>query len=113
MKVDSYSRLERLLRVCDLRRIHVIVVAMPIGEPYPIDGLLRQVLSRHEAELVDMRATPGLSAADYPDGYHLSRKGAEIYSAALGRQLAAETGVCNGGWNPGPLAPILAPVATH
>lgn len=83
----GHTRLGRLLSLCQQRGVRAVVVAMPQVKPYGIDPGLQAVLSQHGAQLVDMRETAGLTDGDYGDGYHLSPKGARLYSAALGRRL--------------------------
>ena len=103
---EAFSRLRRLLEVCRDRRVHVVVVAMPVPGSYGIDPRLREVLREGRADFLDMRETPGLVNADFADGYHLAPRGAQTYSAALGKRLRAIVG-CGREWNPGPLGPIL------
>jgi hypothetical protein len=103
---ETFSRLRRLLQLCRERKVHVIVVAMPVSRGYGVDPHLSEVLREERADFLDMRQAPGLAEVDYADGYHLSPRGAEIYSAALGRRLRAVVG-CGPEWNPGPLGPVL------
>ncbi len=105
-KAEKFSRLRRLLEACRDRRVHVVVVAMPVPGGYGIDPRFYGVLREERADFLDMRETPGLTGSDYADGYHLATRGAEIYSAALGKRLRAVVG-CGPEWNPGPLGPVL------
>lgn len=102
-KPESYTRLERLLSLCDQRGVRAVVVAIPQPEPYYVDPGLLTLLARHRAAFLDMRRAQGLTGHDYTDGYHLSRHGAQLYSEALGRRL--REGIVN-------CRPPSAPTAT-
>jgi hypothetical protein len=103
---ETFSRLRRLLQLCRDRGVHVVVVAMPVAAGYGIDPRLYEVLREGRADFLDMRQTAGLTGTDYADGYHLAPRGAETYSAALGKRLQSIVG-CGPEWNPGPLGPVL------
>jgi len=84
---QSYARLARLLRLCRQRNVRVALVAMPQGEVYGLDRGLQAVLAQNGGELLDMRNTKELSAADFADGMHLTPSGARVFSRILGGEL--------------------------
>lgn len=110
-EAETYSRLRRLLQLFRERHVHAVIVAMPIEDSYEVDSRFLDLIRQNGADFIDMRRTPGLTEADFTDGYHLSPKAADVYSAALGRRLR-EVIRCDAGWNPGSLGPSIpqAPV---
>jgi len=68
----------------------VIVVAMPVQEPYELDPELRSLQDRGALELIDLRKLPGIEPTHYLDGIHLNSNGQQILSRALADYLAAE-----------------------
>ena len=103
---ETYSRLRRLLQLFREQHVHAVFVAMPIRDHYDLDSRVQDLIRQNGADFIDMRQAPGLTATDFPDGSHLSLKGADVYSAALGRRLR-EIIRCEAGWNPGPLGPVI------
>ena len=103
---DDYSRFRRLLELFRERHVHPVIVAMPIEDPYDVDASFEDLVRRNGGDFIDMRQTPGITAADFTDGFHLSPKGAEVYSRALARRLRGVIR-CEAGWNSGPLGPVI------
>ncbi len=83
----TYTRLVRLLGLARQRGVRAAFVAMPVPQPYGLDPGLQAVLAQNGGELLDMRDTKELSAADYADRLHLSPSGAKTFSRILGGRL--------------------------
>jgi hypothetical protein len=88
----SYELLDRALALWRAEGIDVVLVAMPVPSRYEIDPVIVKKVRAAGARLMDARHLPGLTPADYPDGYHLGRRGAEIYTNFLAENLAESLG---------------------
>lgn len=84
---SSYDRLRRFIRMVHHSGSKLIFVAMPLPNPYPIAAALEAVIREEGATLVDMRTAAALPLDAFPDRYHLSDKGAKLYSTALASTL--------------------------
>lgn len=86
----TYRTFTGLVERLKAKGTRVIVVAMPIKQPYELDPHLRELADRRVIEMIDLRATQGIEAAHYLDGIHLNAAGQQILSRALAEELAAE-----------------------
>lgn len=87
-KVNSYKLLDRALALWRARGIEVVLVAMPIPSGYEIDPAVVLKAQAAGARLIDARQLPDLTRADFPDGYHMGPRAAEIYTRFLAERLA-------------------------
>lgn len=85
----SYAALERVLGQLSSVGTQVILVAMPVMEPYEIDRGLCDVVSGTPHELLDMRYAVPSRDSLYRDNLHLNKAGARIFSETLAAQLRA------------------------
>lgn len=88
-KVKSYQLLDRALALWSARGIEVVLVAMPIPSSYEIDPAVVLKAQSAGARLIDARQLPSLTREDFPDGYHMGHRAAEIYTRFLAESLAA------------------------
>ena len=84
----TYRRLEDLIRLPESHGVRVIVVAVPVESPYPIDPQIMSTLETAGVTFIDSRLVEGLSKESYVDGMHMTSDGAALYSRFLARQLA-------------------------
>jgi hypothetical protein len=84
----SYHRFERLLRMARARGVRVILVAVPVTSPYPINPQIMSAAQANGVTFVDTRQVEGLSKESYVDGMHMNSEGASVYSHALAQRLA-------------------------
>jgi hypothetical protein len=83
----TYQRLQRFIRLLQTNGTKLILVAMPLPSSYSIPDALTATVAAEGASLLDLRHVEGLAKEDFPDHYHLSPKGAQIYSSALSTRL--------------------------
>jgi hypothetical protein len=84
----TYHRFERLLTMAQEKGIRVLLVAVPVESPYPIDPQIESTLETHKVAFIDTRTADGLSKDSYVDGMHMNSSGANVYSRLLARRLA-------------------------
>ncbi|HSW46462.1 MAG TPA: hypothetical protein VLM89_12915 [Phycisphaerae bacterium] len=84
----TYQRLKRFAELARANHVRFIVAAMPVCSPYDIDPNLLETARTLGVTVLDCRNVPGLRKEDYRDGYHLTPKGAAMYSAVLAEKLA-------------------------
>jgi hypothetical protein len=84
----TFQRLRRLMALLRRHDVRGIFVAMPKpGRWEPEPGLPEAVVDGGMT-FVDCRKIRGLTRRQFPDGMHLGREGATIYSRALAARLA-------------------------
>lgn len=87
-KVKSYKLLDRALALWRARGIEVVLVAMPIPSSYEIDPVVVLKAQSAGARLIDARQLSSLAREDFPDGYHMGPRAAEIYTRFLAERMA-------------------------
>lgn len=83
----TYRRLDKLLRMAASKGVRVILVAMPVQSPYPLDSPIKRTSEAAGAVFIDTRTVEGLSEDSYIDEMHMNEHGATRYSRFLARQL--------------------------
>jgi hypothetical protein len=83
----TYRRLQKLISVLQARNVDLLVFAFPVGKSYGIDGGLEQLLRKNDVSLVDARKVKGITAKDFPDGYHMDESAAQLMTRAVSIQL--------------------------
>jgi hypothetical protein len=83
----SYRRFGQLVRMAQSKGVRVILVAVPVESPYPINPQIESTLEANQVTFIDTRTVEGLSKESYVDGMHMNSSGADIYSRALARKL--------------------------
>jgi hypothetical protein len=83
----GYNMLRRLMRLGREHGTCVVFVAMPISYHYELDAELIRTIREEGMYLIDAREMDGLTADKFADGWHLSKAGAGIFAAHIGRQL--------------------------
>jgi hypothetical protein len=89
---NTYNRLSRFLSLAREQGVRVIVVAMPISSPYPLDPQIKSTVETAGMSFLDCRNVDGISAQSFVDEIHLASSGMRVYSRFLGRELAAPIG---------------------
>ena len=84
----TYRRLEQLIQLAQSNGVRVILVAVPVASPYPINSQIMSMAETNGAAFIDSRLVAGLSPESYVDGIHMDSDGAALYSRFLARQLA-------------------------
>jgi hypothetical protein len=87
-RAKSYELLDRALNLWRARGIEVVLVAMPIPSRYEIDPAVMQKAQAAGVRLIDARNLAPLTREDFPDGYHMGPRAAEIYTRFLATNLA-------------------------
>ena len=84
----GYSRLYRLLAAARKTDTQVVLVAMPVREPYSIDpSLQRLVDDASGVSLMDLREAEGIGPDSFRDGVHLLPDGARVVTASISERL--------------------------
>jgi hypothetical protein len=78
----AFSQLDRFLRMVTEQGTKVVIVAMPQPQFYPVPDLLIHTV-RQRAFYFDLRKVQGVDESEFIDGFHLSPRGAALYSKAL------------------------------
>ena len=83
----TYRRFGQLIQLAQSKGVRVILVAVPVEYPYPIDPQIKNTVETNGVTFIDTRTVEGLSKESYVDGMHMNREGATVYSRLLARQL--------------------------
>lgn len=84
----TYRRLEQLIHLAVSHGVRVILVAVPVESPYPIDSQIMNTVETAGVTFIDSRTVEGLSKESYVDGMHMNSDGCALYSRFLARRLA-------------------------
>lgn len=84
----SYGVLSSLASDLRSKGVRLVIVAMPVQEPYPLDVGLLALSASDAIDVLDYRSLEGISARSFLDGIHLGPGGSDILSARLARDLA-------------------------
>ena len=91
----TYERLEQILDLVKSNDMRLVAVAIPTGEPFPIDPKLIELLRIHDSvhidghQLMSRHDLPQLDPThDFPDGYHMGEEAAERFSTALALEMS-------------------------
>jgi len=87
-KAKSYELLDRALKLWRAQGIEVVLVAIPTPSSYQIDEAVIQKVQATGARLIDARQLPALSPEDFPDGYHMGPRAAQIYTRFVAEKLS-------------------------
>ena len=82
------SSLKRLIDESKRMGAPVYFVTVPLPEPYVLRAEVVELLEARNQTLLDLSDVEGISAKDFPDGYHLDELGARVFTAALIDELA-------------------------
>lgn len=85
----SYAALQRILESLSSNGTQVVLVAMPVLNPYEIDRDMCNLLEGTKHHFLDMRYAVPSSKELYRDGIHLNEAGAQLFSETLATQLRA------------------------
>ena len=77
---------ERLLTTMSEQGVDTAVITVPLPEDYVLEESLVKLIEEKGARFFDLSALPGRNADDFPDGYHLGKRGQKL----LTERLAAE-----------------------
>ncbi|MEW6301891.1 MAG: hypothetical protein AB1705_00360 [Verrucomicrobiota bacterium] len=86
-KAHSYALLERALKLWREKGIEVVLVAMPTPYEYELDPAVAGMAQSAGVRLIDARKLAALTAEDFPDGYHMGKRAAEIYTRYLAESV--------------------------
>ncbi len=89
----TYARLEALAEQLRLSGVTLVILSMPIPEPYEIDPGLLELARQGKVVLRDYRVLPGIERASFIDSMHLGSDGRAVLSARLASDLATVTAV--------------------
>jgi hypothetical protein len=95
--IASYARLTRLADAAREARTHVVLVAMPVREPYQLEPGLLATAERLHLTVIDARVVEGLDVSSYRDDMHLLPAGARMVTQRVTTELV-QAGRRNGAW---------------
>lgn len=87
LQKPSLRHLAHLLEACRQRGIRVTFFSIPLPEHYEIAPATIAAVKAGGGIWLPLADMPGLSAADFPDGYHLNTRGAGQFTARLVESL--------------------------
>ena len=87
-KTVTYTRLEQFLNLAEAHSIPVIIVSVPMFEPYAIDPKITELVASHKMIFIDMQTIDGVDSSRFPDEYHIDEIGAEKCTRVLAEKFA-------------------------
>ena len=90
---QTFRHLIRLAELCRSSDTLLVVVGMPVPEPYAVDPNLPKILGQAGGVSIDLQRIEGMQPEDFLDGYHLNPHGAVLYSQMLAETLEAQPAV--------------------
>ncbi len=84
---ETHRHLTQLLQDCAQAGIKVSVFSVPLPEPYTTSAAAIQTIESSGARWLPLSNIPGLTSANFPDGYHLNPAGAEVFTRQLAQSL--------------------------
>jgi hypothetical protein len=87
-QTETFSRLNRFIQLCKSRGVKVIFVPMPQPEPWKVAPEALALIKQHGMEVRDATSIPGMTEADFSDGYHLGDTGKVKFSRWLAGALS-------------------------
>ena len=90
---QTFTRLERYNELAQRNNVQLILVAMPIAEPYELGQRFRNFLMNKQIPLIDGREVAGVTAKMIPDGLHMNTAGSELFSEFLAKRLIGRGGL--------------------
>lgn len=86
----TFTRISRLSQKLKESGCLGIFVAMPLPEPWDTDPEVEAAVKASGMAYVDARAIEGLTAKDFPDGYHMGERAKEFYSHFIAKRIAEQ-----------------------
>ncbi len=86
----DYSHFSALAAAIEAQGTRLVVVAMPVREPYEIDAPLIELAAAGTIRLLDYRHLPGIDHSSFLDRMHLGEQGRAILTAQLARDLTTD-----------------------
>ncbi len=84
----TFTRISRLAQKFKKSGCQGIFVAMPLPEPWDTDPEVEAAVKSKGMAYVDARNLEGLTAEDFPDGYHMGERAKELYSHFIAKEIA-------------------------
>lgn len=86
---QTYRHLTSLLDSCQVAHLQTRVISIPLPEPYDVADEAVRLIHNKGAKWLPVSNTPGLTQANFPDGYHLDPDGARVFTLRLLEAFAA------------------------
>lgn len=84
---ETFQRMEHLIKICQAQRVKLVFVAMPQPHLWELNPTAVSLAETRAAGMLDARAIPGMTEADFEDGYHLGPSGSQKFSRWLAAAL--------------------------
>jgi hypothetical protein len=84
----THKYLEGMLALAREHDVAVLLVAMPVAEPYTLSDDVRQLADAHHAGILDYSGRRGYEPPDFPDGLHLSPAAATRFTRDFAAALS-------------------------
>lgn len=75
--------LERLIKTVHEMGSELHVISVPMPEPYALPQPVLRLLEEANIPYHNLSTVPGIEISNFPDGYHLDKSGASIFTKAL------------------------------
>ena len=109
-RLDSYDRLSRLALQAAADGTRLILVAMPVREPYELEAGLLETAADLGVGIIDARHVDGIDADQFRDQMHLLPAGARIVTRSVAGQLVSSGHLTR---RPVPAGPTAYSAAHH
>lgn len=80
---ESCELFAKLLKTFQSQGSQVVVTAIPLPKPYALPGCVKQAAAGGEIKLIEEGSQLQLDAKLFPDGYHLNKEGAALFTQQL------------------------------
>ncbi len=84
---QSFHRLERLIETVRESGVKLVIVTVPLPEPYRMPEAIREICRKNEVPISLVGESAWLPDGRFPDGYHLNPEGAAEFMEALSSEL--------------------------
>jgi hypothetical protein len=86
----TFERVRRLARLLKDTGARGVFVAMPLPHVWDADPEVQRIVEEMGMTFIDARKVDGITADDFPDGYHMGPKANGVYSRFMAARLAEQ-----------------------
>jgi len=91
---STFERMTRFIHFAKAQGVQLVFVPMPQPDVWDFNPKAAQIIKDNGGVILDARRIPGMTEADFSDGYHLGETGKEKFSRWIAHQMK-EKNLCN------------------